>query len=109
MFRRPHPDPHDASSFDHRIGRHRPALGQLATVFLGGNIDALAIHIEFPAVIDAAQSTLLVAPEIQLGAPMRAVRIEHADAVVAVSERHQVFPQEANTNRGTVGARQFTR
>src|SRR5205085_8308544 len=55
------------------------------------------------AVIDAAQSAFLVAPEKQRDAAVRAEFVDQADAAVAVAEGDEVFAEEAHPHRRAVG------
>src|SRR5258708_20468410 len=66
-------------------------------------IDAVALHVIFPAVIDAAQAAFLVAPEKQRDAAMRAELVEEADATVAVTEGDEVLTQQAHPHRRAIG------
>src|ERR1700690_3141650 len=53
------------------------------------HIDAVAGAIEFPAVIDATQTALFVAPEEQRRAPVRAVRGDETDFAVRITEGNE--------------------
>ncbi len=57
------------------------------------HVEAIALGVELPAVIDAAQPALLVAPEEQRGAAMRAAVVQDADRPAAVAERDQLFAE----------------
>ena len=50
-------------------------------------VNAGAVDGEFPAVIDAAQPALLVAPEPQRGAAMGTMFVDEPDLAGAVAER----------------------
>ena len=58
------------------------------------HIEAIALGVELPAVIDAAQPALLVAPEEQRGAAMGAAVVQDADRSAAVAERDQLFAEQ---------------
>jgi hypothetical protein len=58
-----------------------------------GNIDAGAVHIELPAMIDTAKPAILVASKEQGGASVWAVGVENANVAIGVSKAHQVFTQ----------------
>src|SRR5205807_4670634 len=66
-------------------------------------IEAIAVHVELPAVIGAAQSVVLVAAEEQRGEPMRAQMIEDADPAGGVAERDQLLVQEHQPHLRAVG------
>jgi len=58
------------------------------------HIEALAQNIEFPAVIDAADPTLLVAAKKQRRATMRAAMIHHSDPARAVTKCDQLLAEQ---------------
>jgi len=68
-------------------------------------IDTLAIHVEFQAVIDAAQPIFLVATVEQRCGAMWAALVEQPDASLRVAEQHQVFAEQPHAHRRTVGLR----
>ncbi len=72
------------------------------------HVDAIAVHVEFPAVIDAAEAVLLVAAEEQRGAAMRAAVIHDADPAGAVAKRDQPLAEQQEAQRRAV-ALQFRR
>src|ERR1041385_7285379 len=74
---------------------------------LARHIDALPVHVELPAVVDAAETTLCVAAEEEGGATVRAVYVDEADAALAVAEGHEVLAEEADAERRAVGLRNF--
>ena len=69
------------------------------------HVDAVAVDVELPAVIDAAQPAFLVAPEEQRGAAMRAVFVDQTDAALAVAERHEVLAEQPDAHRRTIRLR----
>ena len=71
------------------------------------HIHATSQPVELPAVIDATQPVLLVAPEEQGGAAVWAMVAEKADATRAVAECDQVFGEQAHPDRWAVRIRQF--
>src|ERR1700721_3949428 len=74
---------------------------------LGGRqirlIDAAAIDVVFPAVIDAADAVVLVAAEEQRGAAMRTAVVHHADAARRVAKRDQLLAEEHEAHGIAVG------
>src|SRR5690348_14892435 len=73
LLRRPHIGHHDAVAFDAGVGRLLHLVLELALRRLVRLIEAIAIDIVFPAVIEAAQPAFLVLCEIERRAAMRAV------------------------------------
>jgi hypothetical protein len=67
---------------------HEPAFGRLRR-----HLNDVALHVDFPAVIETAQSALLVAAKRQRHAAMRAVFVEHAQAALGVAEHDEVFAE----------------
>src|ERR1700730_2382600 len=72
-------------------------------------VDTGAGDIELPAVIDAAQTTLLVAAEEQRGAAGRAVLVEEPDATLRVAKGDEIFAQYTYAHRRCVGPRDLVR
>src|ERR1700675_1185283 len=66
------------------------------------HVDAVARDVEFPAVIDAADSALLVASQKQRGAAVRAAMVHHADPACAVTKRDQLLAEQHQPDRRTV-------
>ena len=74
---------------------------------LARQVDAVAVGVEFPAVIDAAQAAFLVAAEEQRRAAMRAIRVDQADTPLRVAEGDQVLAEQAHAHRRAVALRQL--
>src|SRR6516165_4130805 len=94
---RSHIGPNHPAHFNRRIGRQVDLVAELLGLI--HLIDAVAVHVELPAVIDAAQTRLFVAPEPQRGAPMRAELIDQADAPLAVAKTDELLAEQLNTHR----------
>ena len=58
---------------------------------LGWHVDALSAHVELPAVIHAAEAMLFITAEIEVCAPVWAVRVEDPDDAAGVTKGHEVF------------------
>src|SRR6202022_4985458 len=65
-------------------------------------IDAIAVDVEFPAVIDAAQARFFVASEPQRGAAVRAELVDQTDTALAVAKADQTLAQNVKTDRRAV-------
>ena len=103
LLRRPHIGPHEAARFARRIRFVLHAIEDEAVVRLRRHLDDVAVHVELPAVIEAAQAAVLVAGKEQRRPPVRAVFVEHADAALAVAKHHEILAQEAHLDRRAVG------
>src|SRR5690242_9136290 len=106
---RTHICPDHTASFAGWIGRLTDLLFEAALDRLVRHINALAIHIEFPAVINAAQPVLFVAAEKQRCAPMRTVARQKSHFAVGIAKHNQMFRKNSETNRRTIRFRQLTR
>jgi hypothetical protein len=71
------------------------------------HIDAVAVHVELPAVIDATQPTFFIATKEHPRPAMWAERINDADRTMAVAEGHQVFTEHAQPHRRPIRFWQF--
>ncbi len=104
---RAHIDPDHVAPFARRIGE------QLDRVLVGGfrrrgrQVDAVAVDVELPAMEGAAQAALLVAAVIEVGAAMRAVRLDDADPAVGGAEGQQLLAQDPDLLGRAVALGQF--
>src|SRR5262249_29884326 len=74
-----------------------------------GHIDARAVHVELPAVVDAAQAAFLVACPEQVRPAVRAILFEQANLAVGVAEGNQVLTEQPDFDRAVVWCWQVTR
>ena len=95
--------PDDAAGLVHRVGPHPDLLAERGR--LARHVDALAVHVERPPVVHAAQRRVLVAPEVQRRAAVRAVLLHQPDPAAGVPERHQVLAQQPHPRRRAARAR----
>src|SRR5712691_7510157 len=77
---RAHVGPDHAAALDAGVGRDPDPVLEVALRWLGRHVDAAAIEVVFPAVVDAAQSALLVAAKEERGAAVRAILLHQPDA-----------------------------
>ena len=70
-------------------------------------IDAVAVDVELPAVVDAAEAALFVPAEPEGGAAVGAELVEEADAPVGVTEGDEAFAEEPHPDGRTVRLRQL--
>ena len=106
---RPHIDPDPAAPLGGRIGLHPHLAPVVGLGRLVRHLHAIAVHIELPAVIDAAQAAVLIAAEIERGAPVGAFLVENADPAARVPEGHEVLAQQPEPHRVAIGPRQLLR
>ena len=103
FLRRSHVGPHDAAALDARVGSDADLVHEAAAGRLARHVDALALDVEFPAVIDAAQPAFLVAAEEQGRRAMGTALVQQPDAAGGVAERDQPLAQELDADRRAVG------
>ena len=77
-------------------------FGHAAGGGLGDHFEYVALHVELPAVVQAAQAAVFVTAVDQRGAAVRAVLANHADAAFAVAEHDKVFAEDARLDRCAV-------
>ena len=82
---------------------HRIAIGRVR------HIDAVAVDVELPAVIDAAQPALLVAAPEQVGAAMRAIRVKQPELAVGGAKGDEFSPKHVHSDRRAVTVRDLLR
>src|SRR5205823_4316364 len=83
---RTHVSPQDCAALDARIALETDLAAEGACGRLRRDVDALAGHVVFPAVIGASDAMVLVAPEPQAHAAMCAELVDQARATVAVTK-----------------------
>jgi hypothetical protein len=99
---RSHPRPDETTRFVARIGDVLHFLAEIACRGLGRHLQDVAGHVHFPAVVQAAQPALLVAPQREGRAAMGTALVQHAEASLAVAEHHQVLAEDARVHRRAV-------
>ena len=104
---RPHIGPEHPAALDQGIGPQLDLAGEAAFLGLGGDLDALAGHVELPAVIGAAQAALLVAAEPQRRAAVGTELVDQAVGSAAVAERDEALGQHLHPHRRAVVFGQF--
>ena len=98
-----HIDPDEAVLLGGEIGLGAHLVLEILVRRHVGHLETVAIDVVFPAVIDAAQTVLLVAPVEEGGAAMRAAVVEHADPAGAVAKRHQLLAEQHEADGRAVG------
>ena len=86
--------PEDSALLDHGIRALLDALAQRRVFRLGGSFQALAGHVEQPAVERAAQAAVLKPPEGKVGAAMRAMAVDQAVTPLLVTKQHQILAEQ---------------
>ncbi len=100
---RSHIGPDHAVAFPAGIGGDLDLLLEPALHRLGRGIHHRAGDVEFPAVIDAAQTAILVAAEHHRRSPMRAGIGDEADPLLRVAERDEILAEQHDALRPAVG------
>ena len=104
---RAHVDPDDVAHLRRGVGGDLHLVLEVALGGLGGHVDAVAVHVELPAVVDAAQPGLLVAAEEEAGATVRAVVVDDAHDAIGVAECDELLAQQLQSHGGAVGIGQL--
>ncbi len=106
-LRRPEMGPQHAATLDQRIGLELDPFGEAALHRLRRHLHALAVDVELPAVIGAAQPAFLVAAEPQRRPAMGTEFVDQPEPPAAVAERDQPFRKHLDPHRRTVVLRQL--
>jgi hypothetical protein len=96
---RAHVNPDQSGALLHPIGLGADLLLEILRRRHVRHFQTLAVDVEFPAVIDAADAVLLVAAEEQRGTAVRALMVEHADPAGTVAKRDQGFAKQHQPHR----------
>src|SRR5262249_41644753 len=95
---RAHVGPENAAKLDDGIRGRADLPRELMLVGLVHHVDALAVGVELPAVIDAAQAAGLVPAEEERHAPGRAKLAEQSDATRRAAEGDQRLAEELHAH-----------
>ena len=98
-----HVDPDETSGLMGGIGLLLHLFLEGALAGLGGHVDRIAVHIELPAVIEAAQPAFLVAAKGQRGLAVGAEFVEHAHAPIGIAEGHEILAQQPDLDGIAIG------
>jgi len=94
----PHVNPNQAAVKGCRVSRDVNLVFEVAFGGFGRHVDAVAVDVEFPAVIDTANAALLVASEVERGAAVGAVRLDDPDFVIRVAKGDQILTEQAQAH-----------
>src|SRR5690606_20274931 len=86
--------PEDAALLHYRIGALLDVLAEVGIGRFCRGFQAIAVHVEQPAVERAAQAAVLQPPEGKVCAAVRAIAIDETVAALLVTEEHEVFTQQ---------------
>src|SRR6266705_5867476 len=106
---RPEVRPHDLAELAGGIGLDGDRVVIAGTGRYVGQVDALAVHVVLPAVIDAADTAVFVAAEEKVRAAVRAVRLDQPYPAFRVAKGDQVLAHQFDADRRAVGLGNFTR
>src|SRR5262249_26535263 len=62
------------------------------------HIHAGAVCVEFPAMIDASKTTVLVTPPEKAGSAVRTKLVKESDAAVAIAEGNEILTHQPNSD-----------
>ena len=102
-----HVGPDHAAPLDGRVGLDSDLGVEVAVRRFVHHVQAIAVHVELPAVINAAQATSLVAAEEKGSQSVGAVLVQQSHLAIGVPEGDQILAQQPDSHRGTVGFGQF--
>ncbi len=71
-------------------------VAELAALGLGRLVDAFALDVEQPAVIEAAQAAVLDPAVGQVGAAVGTMQADQAQTILVVTKQHQVLAHDAD-------------
>jgi hypothetical protein len=104
---RSHVHEHNATLLDGRVRGDADLFLEIGLRWLVRHVHARAAGVEFPAVIDTPQATLLIPAEEQGRAAVRAVVGDDTHATATLAERNQVLAQQTDADWRTVGLGQL--
>ena len=102
-----HIGPDDAALLQCRVGGNAYFTGIVAARRFVHHIQAVAVYVELPTVVHAAESALFVASQEQGGQPVGAGLVQQPDTALGISKGHQVLAQQPYPDGRTVRRGQF--
>src|SRR3954468_11488999 len=99
----PHIDPDEPAGFLRRVSLVPHLLGEAAFGRFGRHFEHVAVHVELPAVIEAAQSAFFVAPEYERGFAVWAIFPQDSDPAVGVAKGYKILAEQAQPDGRSVG------
>src|SRR5262245_561193 len=109
VLARPEVGPDDLARFACRISLDRDLVVVRGAGRHVRKLDAPAVHVVLPAVIDAAQPALFVAAEEQVRAAVRALGLDQAHAALRIAERDQLLAEQLHADRRAIGLGKLAR
>src|SRR5712692_4573967 len=108
-LRGPEIGPDDPARFNGRISPRADLVLESQLLRLVHHVHAPAVHVELPAVVDAAEPAVLVPAQEEGGLPVRAPLVEQSDAAPRIAEGHQLLAQQLDAHGRTIGLGQLPR
>jgi hypothetical protein len=102
-----HEDPDQPAALDRLVGLGPDPVLEVSAIRHVGHVQALALDVELPPVIDAADAIVLVAPEEERSHPMRATMVHDAGAAAGIAEGDQPLAEQHQAARIAVGDELF--
>src|SRR5215471_17757705 len=103
----PHVSPDDSAILARRVRGRADSVMEGIFRWLVGHVDASAVDIKFPAVIDASKTTLFVATPEEARPPVSTELIQQTGPAGRVTKGDQIFTEQANPHRPAIGRRKF--
>src|SRR4030095_10236870 len=106
-----HVRPDDVAPFTHLQRTHTRFVAQACRDlwWRRRHLHAVAVHVEFPAVVHAANAARLVATEEEIRASVWTMRFHDADASLGIPECDEVLTEQPHALRWTVPLGELTR
>ena len=92
--RRAHVGPDEAAPFLGGVGKMFDLLGHAAGGWFRHHFQHVTVDVHFPAVVQAAQTTIFIASEYQRYPSVRTVLVHHANLTIGVTKNHQIFTKQ---------------
>ena len=102
-----HVGPDDAIALMAAVRLDLDLVLEVALGRLRWHVDAITVHVELPAVVDAANARLLIPTEEQARAPMRAVVVDQPHGAGGVAEGDELLAEQLDAHGRAVGVRQL--
>ena len=106
---RTHVGPDVAAPRASGVGRHPDLFPELRLRRFRGHVQAVAVHVELPAVVDAAQAALLVATPVELRLPVGAAPLDQPDGAGRVAKGDELLAEHAYAHGWAVRLGQLRR
>jgi hypothetical protein len=109
FFSRAHVNPNEPGPLLDWIGANIDFFFEITFGGFIGHVDTIAVDVEFPTMIGATQTALLVAAPEEKRTTVRTVSLDDRGSGFAIAKRHQILAEQTQAGGRTIRPWKFRR